>query len=473
MPRAKSPGRDQSGYLTEETIAAIATPTGGAVAMIRISGKDAFSALNALTKRDLADFPPRELRRAALVQPGSGEPLDDAMAVRFVAPHSYTGEDSVELHIHGSPYVAQSVLEALTTAGVRQALPGEFSFRAVRNGKMSITQAQAVADLIGSSNENARQLALEKLSGTQNALISALAADLRQLSMLGEVGIDFSDQDVEEVSLPALKRRAGKAIDGLRRLEASYDRGSRIQDGVGVAFVGLPNAGKSSFFNALLGEDRSIVSEIAGTTRDVVRERLTLRGANHSVTLRLEDTAGLRHATDTIEKMGIERTEKAARHADALLFLVDATAGVEKALEQWARIGAPRAKALGVLTKCDLATPEQLSKVRVAIPAFGIPRWVETSAVTLSGIQEAVEAIVEHCARWVVRERGEVVLTRLDQLQAVQATLSHLERAVSAPEIDLFAADIRQGLHALAPLIGDTTADEILGQIFTSFCIGK
>ncbi len=473
MPRAKSPGRDQSGYLTEETIAAIATPTGGAVAMIRISGNEAFGALKALTGRDYALFPPRELRRAALINPDDGVLLDEAMVVRFVAPYSYTGEDTVEIHIHGSPFVAQSVLETLAALGVRQALPGEFSFRAVRNGKMSITQAQAVADLIESSNENARQLALEKLSGTQNTLIAGIASDLRQLSMLGEVGIDFSDQDVEEVSLPSLRKRAIRTIERLRQLEASYARGSRIQDGVGVVFLGLPNAGKSSFFNALLGEDRSIVSEIAGTTRDVVREHLTLKGSRLSVTLRLEDTAGLRHAIDSVEKMGIERTERAARNADALLFLVDATSEVDKALEQWNRLGAPKSKTLGILTKCDLATPEQLLKIRATCSAFGITTWVETSSLTLNGIQEAIEAIVEHCSHWVVREQGEVVLTRLDQLQAVKASLTHLARAEAASEIDLFASDIRQGLHALAPLIGDTTADDILGQIFTSFCIGK
>ncbi|MCM2324179.1 MAG: tRNA uridine-5-carboxymethylaminomethyl(34) synthesis GTPase MnmE [Oligoflexia bacterium] len=470
MPQPHPHGRDRSGYLSEDTIAAITTALGGPIAIVRISGGRAFEALETLCPTAKRSTEARKLQRARLLS-REGEELDDALSVRFPGPDSYTGEDVVELHLHGSAFVANRVLENLQGLGVRQALPGEFSFRAVCNGKMSLSQAEAVADLISASNGGAVQLALEKMSGTQNQLLAGIAAGLRRLAVMGELGIDFADQDVEEIALPRLKPQLEPLLDHLTALHASYDRGIRIQEGIRVAFIGLPNSGKSSFFNALLGEDRSIVSEIAGTTRDVIRERLTLRGTTQTVTLRLEDTAGLRASGDQIEKLGIERSERAARDADLLLFLVDVSAPLDPALAEWRRLGAPAAKTLGILTKCDL-----LENGTPAFPApdpFGITSWLRTSAKTGAGIADAVQAITERCSRWTRRDRGEVLLTRLDQVQAVAAALGHLQRATSAAELDLFAADLRQALHALAPLIGETPPDDILGQIFSNFCIGK
>ncbi|MCM2278000.1 MAG: tRNA uridine-5-carboxymethylaminomethyl(34) synthesis GTPase MnmE [Oligoflexia bacterium] len=464
--------RDRSGYFSEDTIAAIATALGGPITIVRISGPGAFEALAGLLGRSADRFEPRRLHRARLLST-DGSPLDDALAVRFIAPDSFTGEDIVELHLHGSSFLANEVLESLFRAGVRQALPGEFSFRAVRNGKLTLPQAQAAADLIASSNQSAVQLALEKMSGTQNRLLAGISSDLRRLAALAEVGIDFSDQDVEEVSLPALKGRLSPLLQSLLHLHASYDRGIRIQDGVSVAFIGLPNAGKSSFFNSLLGEDRALVSEVAGTTRDVLRERLTLKGKSLTVTLRLEDTAGLRVASDRIEEMGIDRARRSAREADLVLFLLDATQEMGPASEQWHHLGTPCHKALGILTKCDLIPEDRMPAVLAAKERFGISHWIPTSARTGAGIPETIQAITEFCSRWIRRDRDEVVLTRLDHAQAVGAALGHLERARSTPEVAFFAADLKQALHALAPLIGETPSDDILGQIFSDFCIGK
>src|SRR5690606_1562366 len=208
---------------------------------------------------------------------------------------------------------------------------GEFSFRAVRNGKMNLIEAQAVADLIAAKNGGATALALEKMEGSQSRLVTEMAEELRKLSTMGELGIDFADQDVEELSLPVLKKRAEGILEKLRALESSFERGRKIQEGVRAAFVGRPNAGKSSFFNALLGEERSIVSELAGTTRDVVRETLTLRGKRGSVTLRIEDTAGIRTAPpDRIEREGIDRSVRAALESDFVVSIVDAGATEEE-----------------------------------------------------------------------------------------------------------------------------------------------
>lgn len=478
MPLMSHPSQPERGsskpsYFSHDTIAALASKTGGAVSLLRISGPIAFDGLAVLAGSDqLHRSSPRTLRRAHL-QDSHGHSLDDALVACFPAPASYTGENVVELYLHGSSFIAHRILEILASIGIRQALPGEFSFRAVRNGKLTLSQAQAVSDLIQASNDGAIQLALEKMSGTQNRLIADLASGLRKIAVLGEVGIDFSDQDLDEVSLPALRAQLSPLYISLSRLVATFSRGIRLQEGIRAAFIGLPNSGKSSFFNALLGEERSIVSELAGTTRDIVREHLTLRGPAGAITLRLEDTAGLRSTQNRIERLGIERSQAAARDADLILFLVDCTAPLPPAVEQWHRLGTPTGKTIGVITKTDLISPGALEEFEKKRAIFGIQAWVKTSSITGAGISEAIDSITAHCARWVQREAGEVLLTRLDHKQAATQALLHLERAQQAPALDLFASDVRQALHALSPLIGDTLPDDILGQIFSEFCIGK
>lgn len=458
-----------AGYLSQDTIAAVATALGGPIAIVRISGPRAREALYVLTGRE--SFRPRELACAEL-KSREGATLDSAMAVYFPNPESFTGEDVCELHLHGGSFGVSAVLEELFRLGIRQALPGEFSFRAVRNGKLALDQAYAIADLITAQNSGAVSLALAKLSGLQSELTCALGESVRTLVALSEAGIDFSDQDLEEVSLRSLKKRLEPVVKTLRSLAESHERGLRIQEGVSVAFVGCPNAGKSSFFNALLGEDRSIVSSAPGTTRDVIRERLTLRDHSRAVTLRLEDTAGLRSSTDEVERIGIARSLEAARNADLVLFVFDATAPHEPARREWEALrGAVPSlveKTLGILAKTDLL-PEGCQ----APAPFPLSRWVPTSAQSGAGISEAVQSIIDACDRWTRRGPGEVLLTRREQLESAKLALSHMLRAAEAEESDLFAADLRQALAALAPLIGDTLPEDVLTRIFSDFCIGK
>lgn len=444
--------------------------------MIRISGPRSVEILDRLAGEGLSKtLEPRITKRVLLK--AAGKTIDDAVVVRFQGPRSFTGEDSVELHVHGGGFVASRVLEEVLGAGARQALPGEFSFRAVRNGKMSLSEAEAIADLIAASNSGAADLALEKMSGTQGRLIRELAEELRQLATLGEIGIDFADQDVDEVALGNLKKRIQPIFRKLEHLRDSFDRGNRVQEGVRVAFVGLPNAGKSSYFNALLGEDRSIVSDVAGTTRDIVRERLTFRGSNGSVTLRLEDTAGLRDSGDHVEKMGIERTQNAARDADLLLLVVDGMQSNTDFLStEWNRLGKPASRTIGVLSKVDLigSSGAQVAAVIQDLQKrLGIQNWLPVSALQGDGVSESARAIADFCQKWVKRDQGEVLLTRLDQLASVKRSLDDLRRAQDASEIDLFASDLRQALLSLTPLIGDTVPDDILGRVFSQFCIGK
>jgi tRNA modification GTPase len=310
----------------------------------------------------------------------------------------------------------------------------------------------------------------------QNALLDSIAQELRKTAVLSEAGIDFADQDIDEVSLTSLKGRVQKTLNALEELGASYARGNRIQTGIGVAFAGLPNAGKSSLFNALLGEERSIVTEIAGTTRDVVREHLSLcsQASGQAVTFRLEDTAGLRESEDVVEKIGMERTRSAAVRADLVLLLVDPKTDFALLAQHWPALGSPSEKTLGVITKADLIPEETSRKQFLArLAPLQVRKWVFTSSRTSEGIAELSETMIQSSAHWLNRAPGEVLLTRIEHLQAVENTISHLKRSGQAQEPDLFAADLRQALIALSPLIGDTLPDDILGEIFSQFCIGK
>lgn len=472
MSRQSQPALDKSGYLSLDTIAALASGFGGAVGVVRVSGPGSFNCLSQIAGVDAVSIEPRKLQLVRLVD-ANGSCLDEALVVRFPNPDSYTGEDVVELHIHGGSFTSFRVLEELARLGARPALPGEFSFRAIRNGKMTLSKAEAVADLIASSNEAAAQLALEKMSGTQARLFDILAENLRATAALAEIGIDFSDQDVEEVGLPSLKKRVLARLETLETLAKTYGRGVKIQEGLRIAFVGLPNAGKSSFFNALLGEDRSIVSEIAGTTRDLVHERMTLRGPNYSATLRLEDTAGLRNTLDSVEKMGMDRTRKSASAADLVLCIVDPTQSLDGAFTQWQDLDCSPTKCLGIMTKSDLVSSNEINRIFDRFIPSGIPAWIPVSSKESDGLARAVQAITDFCGTLLKREKGEVLLTRLEHLSSVESSIGHLRRALEASEIELFASDIRQSLHALGPLIGETPSDDILGKIFSSFCIGK
>lgn len=451
-------------YLSEDTVASVITAVGGPVCVVRVSGSKTKKVLETLCGG--FEFTPRKTHLKKLKN-SSGKVLDEALIVFFQNPESFTGEDVAEISLHGSGLVVEEVFKELKALGARQALPGEFSFRAVKNGKMDLSQARAVADLISSKNSLARDIALERLSGSETALVSELSEEMFQLVTLSELGIDFSDQDIDEVGLDKLKDRV-KALDlRLLLLEQSFERGKRIQEGVSLALAGAPNAGKSSLFNVLLGEDRAIVTEIAGTTRDVLREALTLKNQTHTVTLRIEDTAGLRQTANRVEAIGIERTKKAVENADLVLFIVDASVPVDEALLEWKNLGVSSEKVIGVLNKSDLTAKKPDTS------AFGIKTWSTVSSLKLTGIDELTNSVIHYCTRWITRSGEEFILTREDQRFAVSQARASLERALKAKEPELFSADVRQCLVDLKTLLGEVSTDEILGRIFSQFCIGK
>jgi tRNA modification GTPase len=468
---------DPSGYLSNKTIAALCSPTGGAICILRISGDDTFSIVEKLTGLPRAEIEERKAKRVWLKEPG-GRKLDDSVMVPFMGPRSFTGEDVVEFFLHGSPIIAQKVLDLIFSHGARLALPGEFSFRAVKNGKMMLSQAEAVKELIAAENDFALDLALEKLSGSQHVLIEKIRTDLMQLVTLSEVGIDFSDQDIDEVSLPRLKGRLAGIITLLNELQGSFDRGKRFLDGIPVSVFGLPNAGKSSFFNALLGEDRSIVSDIAGTTRDVVREKLNLKGEGGYVTFKLSDTAGLRKSADTIEEIGIERSIKAAKESDLVLVVIDgANPDLELVKMFLGLVDLSRKATIGIVTKIDLMSEAAQKAVMDQVRSLPIDQWLKISSTKLTGVREVANEMAKVAEKFLSRKPGEVVLTQFEHVQAVNRSLECLNRACSdeaaAFDLVLFATDIRHGMNELGPLIGETLPDDVLGKIFSDFCIGK
>ena len=471
-------GHASASYLSEDTIGAIATGLGGPIAIIRVSGPRVAEIFSKISNDPIPE--PGKLRRTRIFD-DQKRLLDDAMVVFFKNPASFTGEDLFELNVHGGAYQVAKVMGALYRLGVRRALPGEFSFRAVRNGKMTLSQTEAVHDLVQATNSQAASLALEKIVGQQAKWAEALAEEAQHLVAMSELGIDFADQDVEEVSLPALKKRANALRERLGEIQKSFSRGRKIQEGFRAVFLGLPNAGKSSLFNAFLGEDRSIVTAIAGTTRDVVHESLSLQGTHGDVTLRLEDTAGLHSAQDQVEKEGIERTRNAAKTADVLIWIAPLDAASEREGEimvqnlarEWHALGQPGSKSLLILTKADVKTTYGVRAAEAVEATFGFRRVGETSATTGLGVLEAGRVIADHLAKEVTRAPGEVVLTHLEHAQQLALAEQLLGRALVTEHNDLFAADLRLALTELSPLIGLTLPDDILGRIFSKFCIGK
>lgn len=457
-------------YFSRDTIAAIATGTGGAISIVRVSGRSALALAQKLSQSK--EFSPREMK---LVRLSDGkQSLDQALVVYFQRPNSYTGEDVLEFHLHGGSHVAAAVLEALIRNGARQALPGEFSFRAVRNGKLTLSQAEAVSELIEAKNENARELALEKLDGSQRRFIADLAQKLMNLASKGELGIDFADQDVDELSLETLKVQSEKIKDDLTRLAESFDRGSRIQEGIPTVFLGLPNAGKSSLFNALLGEDRSIVTAVPGTTRDILREQLELRTADKTVLFRIEDTAGIRSEAEEVEAIGIERSLKAAQSSDLIVWVIDGTSPeLEKLKTIQHELEDFSGTQIAVLTKVDLLSDSETDSRLQEIEQLFRLKALPLSSVQHLGLKNLAQRMVRVSSQKIQRHPGEVILTRLDHLRAVENALIAMERAKEATEIDLFASDLKQALHALEPLIGITVPDDLLQKIFSEFCIGK
>jgi tRNA modification GTPase len=443
--------------MANDAIVAVATPAGcGGVAVIRLSGPD----LRPLLRKLCAIEPvPRRAALAGFLGT-AGETIDRGLALFFPAPHSYTGEDVIELQGHGGPVVVQLLLARCVELGARIAEPGEFSKRAFLNDKMDLAQAEAVADLINATTAEAARCAVRSLDGEFSLCIDALVASLTELRVLIEATLDFPEEEIDFIERYGLKQKLGELSAGVNAVFAASRQGSLLREGIHVVLAGHPNVGKSSLLNRLAGADRAIVTDIPGTTRDAIREAISLRG----VPLHIVDTAGLREAQDPVEKIGIERSHEAISKADLVLWIADAARPATLAMDDGLldRL-APGVAKIGVINKADLVDPAKRTSIE------GADLWV--SARSGDGLEE-LKTRVLHAAGW--RDGEGVYLARTRHLQALSEASSHLGAAEAGIEqLDLCAEELRLAQSALGSITGEVTADDLLGKIFSQFCIGK
>ncbi|MCC6838827.1 MAG: tRNA uridine-5-carboxymethylaminomethyl(34) synthesis GTPase MnmE [Flavobacteriales bacterium] len=449
-----------------DTIVALGTAPGtGAVALLRISGPQTLQVMHLLAPALLLTPEPR---RAVLVKLRDAEgPVDEGLLTWFPGPQSYTGEDMAEIGVHGSPYIQQRMLQAATAVGARMARPGEFTQRAYLNKKLDLSQAEAVADLIASGSRAAHKLALQQLRGGYSRQIDELRDQLISLSALVELELDFGEEDVQFADRTELIRLLEEVMGVCERLIGSFRFGNAMKQGVPVAIVGAPNSGKSTLLNALLQEDRAIVSDIPGTTRDTVEETLNLGG----VLFRFIDTAGLRPTRDTVEKLGIERSYRKAAEASLVVLLGDASVLSEGAFLTQAdmlrkRIGEGPA-ILPVLNKSDLVQSEGKAKSGDAL---------RISAKQGLGLDALRMRFTDH-VRAIPGGESDIVVTNarhVDALTKAKAALASAKQGVEQGiSGELLATDLRRAQFHLGEITGKITPDDLLGSIFSRFCIGK
>ena len=423
------------------TICALATAPGGAIAVIRVSGDKSFDAVSSICAVRCKEVAPNTVHYTHL-KDGS-EIVDECMVSIFRAPHSYTGEDAVEISCHGSQYIINKVLELLVQNGCRMAGPGEYTMRAYLNGKMDLSQAEAVADLIASTNKATHQLAMNQLRGGISSELSQLRDQLLKLTSLLELELDFSDhEDLEFADRSELHELAKNIDNRVTQLAESFQTGNALKNGIPVAIVGAPNVGKSTLLNALLGEERAIVSDIQGTTRDAIEDTMLLNG----ITFRFIDTAGIRHTDDQIENLGIERSKAAAQRARIILLMTE-----------------PGVPYPTLETRDDQTVIRIENKTTSFQAKFGI------------GIDALKHQLVEAAPK---TSESNVIITNArhyDALvrahQAIQRVINGLQQQLSG---DLLSEDLRQALDILSEITGgQITPNEVLGNIFKNFCVGK
>ena len=426
-----------------ETICALATAPGGAIGIIRISGDRSLEILSQIFSKDLTNVGPNTIHYGHIVDKASNL-IDEVLVSVFRAPHSYTGEDSMEISCHGSRYILQRVLDLLCQNGCRMANPGEFTMRAYLNGKMDLSQAEAVADLIASSNKTTHQMAMSQLRGHFSSELSRLREKLLRLTSLLELELDFSDhEDLEFADRTELLTIAHDINTRVTRLAHSFQTGNALKNGIPVAIVGAPNVGKSTLLNALVGEERAIVSDIQGTTRDAIEDTIQLGG----ITFRFIDTAGIRHTDDTIESLGIERSLAAAQRARIIILMTQP--------------GVPYP---------DIAVRDDQTVIRIEnkTEAFQAKYGVGLDRLRQQLIDAAPHA-----------DDNDIIVTSARQYEALTHAENNLQRVIEGLEMqlsgDLLSEDLRLVLSNLAEITGEgqITPQETLNNIFKHFCVGK
>ena len=460
---------------THDTICAIATAQGGAIGVIRVSGPEAISITNRYFRpiqgAPLAERKARTVVFGHLI--GSEDAmLDEVLVTLFRAPHSYTGEDSVEISCHGSSYILQQALRLLIDGGCRLAAPGEYTQRAFLNGKMDLSQAEAVADLIASTSAATHRLALSQLRGGFSQELSALRDKLLHLTSLMELELDFSDhEELEFADRSELSQIADDIERVITRLTHSFNVGNAIKNGVPVAIIGETNVGKSTLLNALVGEERAIVSDIHGTTRDVIEDTVNL----HGITFRFIDTAGIRQTTDVVESIGIERTYQKMQQASIVLWMIDANNAEIRNQKSEIRDALSDKPLLLLFNKCDQVSPEERTVLEQAYAHIDAPKLF-ISAKSRIGLDTLESHLVEAAALPDISQ-SDVIVTNARHYEALTHALDAIHRVQDGLTMnlsgDFVSQDLRECIHHLSDIVGEVSTDSVLQNIFKHFCIGK
>lgn len=461
--------------MNQDTICALATANGmGAIGIIRISGQDSMMITNRIFEGKNLEKVKSHTVHYGFIKDGD-EVIDEVMVSVFLAPRTFTTEHSVEISFHGSPHIGAKILEVLIKNGARMAKAGEFTMRAFMNGRIDLSQAESIADLIASENEASRKVALNQLKGGISQEISILRGDLLNFTSLIELELDFAEEDVEFADRTALVGLIKKIQMKLKSLIDSFQYGNAIKNGTAVAIIGKPNAGKSTLLNALLKEERAIVSNIAGTTRDTIEEILHIKG--HA--FRLIDTAGLRETEDEIEAIGVQKAKEKVEQAEVLVYLIDAATG--DFTEDFDMLKSLIRKDLEVIvcaTKIDEVSPSVYENMESAFRnEIDFPfDFITISAVENQNIQDLKNDLSSYVESLKAQEGG-VVITNQRHYEALQNSLESVTRVEEAVShqitTELLAYELRNALEQLGEISGEFTNDEVLGNIFSKFCIGK
>ena len=456
--------------INQETIIALATPNGlGAISVIRISGLNAISVTEKLFKpkgnKKLSNQKSHTVHLGHLMK--NGHELDEVLVTLFKGPHSYTGENTIEISCHGSTFIQQEIIDLFIENGIRVANPGEFTLRAFINGKMDLNQAEAVADLIASENEGSHKLAMEQMKNGFSNDLKKLRAELLHFSSMIELELDFSQEDVEFAERSEFKKLTVKIQTELEKLIDSFKSGNVLKNGISVAIAGKPNAGKSSLLNTLLNEDKAIVSDIPGTTRDSIEDSLVIDGIN----FRFTDTAGLRETEDIIESKGIEKTKEKINNARILIYLFDSNDTtfneINSDIKSFTR---EDLSVLLVRNKVDLKNTNQ--NLINQLEKFEI---IEISANNIDSVSSLKKRLVNEIN--ILNPYTDTVISNSRHYEALMKALKAIEEVnmglKSDISGDLLSVDIRKSIEHLAEITGEITNDDVLGNIFANFCIGK
>lgn len=454
----------------EDTIAAIATAYGeGGIGIVRISGPETFSILEKVFLPACSGIINRKLTYGYVEDPKNGNKIDEVLSVFMKAPHTYTREDVAEIHCHGSMVALRKTLEVVLRQGARLAEPGEFTKRAFLNGRLDLSQAEAVIDMIRAKTDKTFDVALEQLDGQLSQKVIQIRQAILDLLVNLTVNIDYPDEDIEELTYEDLEINISQINDMIEKLLATADTGRIIREGLNVAIIGKPNVGKSSLMNELLKETRAIVTDIPGTTRDTIEEIVSIK----NIPVRLTDTAGIRQTEDTIEKMGIEKSKKSFNEADLIIFVMDSSREISQEDQEIIQYIGDR-RAVVLINKIDLGKSWSRETIENLLPNASV---LETSLLEKLGVEQIEQVILDMVYSGEVKQNESLMVTNVRHKELLEKAKDALDDAahmtLAREALDFIEVDIKNAYECLGEIIGETVSDDIINEVFSRFCLGK